>query len=53
MFRHGVCRFTTTACKAAELATKMDRANQYGVDLAQAQGHVNGLVGGIDSILKD
>ena len=39
-------RFATTAYRAAELATKTNMANQYGVQLAKAQGHVNGLVGG-------
>jgi len=46
MFRHGVRRFTTTAHKAAEYASKVDMANHYGVQLAKAQGHVNGFVGG-------
>ena len=46
MFRHGVRRFTITAFRAAEIASKVDMANQYGVQLAKAQGHVNGFVGG-------
>lgn len=39
-------RLTTTACKAAEVASKVDMSNQYGVQLAKTQGHVNGFVGG-------
>lgn len=46
MFRHGMRRFTTTACKGADLATRTDRSNHYGVQVAKAQGHVNGFVGG-------
>lgn len=46
MFRHGVRTFTTTAYRAAQYAAKVDMANQYSVQLAKAQGHVNGLVGG-------
>ncbi|KAL8769404.1 MAG: hypothetical protein Q9209_004632 [Squamulea sp. 1 TL-2023] len=42
-----VRRFATTAYRAAELATKVDASNQYGVHLAKAQGHVNGFVGAI------
>lgn len=45
MFRHGVRKITTTACRAAEMATQIDAANPYGVQLARAQGHVNGFVG--------
>ncbi|KAK3171434.1 Cysteine synthase 1 [Lepraria neglecta] len=47
MFRQYIRRFTTTAYRAAELATKTNMANQCGVQLAKAQGHVNGLVGAI------
>ena len=46
MFKQSVRRFTTTALKAAEVASKADMSNQYGVQLAKAQGHVNGFVGG-------
>ena len=46
MFRHSLRRFTTTAYRAAELATKVDAANQYGVRVSMAQKHVNGFVGG-------
>lgn len=48
MFRQSVRRLTTTAFKAAEVASKADMSNQYGVQLAKAQGHVNGFVGGED-----
>lgn len=46
MFKQSVRRLTTTAHKAAEIASKVDMSNQYGVQLAKAQGHVNGFVGG-------
>lgn len=46
MFRHSIRRFATTARRGAEIATKSDSTNQYGVSLAKAQGHVNGFVGG-------
>lgn len=46
MFRHSVRRLTTTAYKAAEVASKADMSNRYGIQLAKAQGHVNGFVGG-------
>ncbi|KAL9071026.1 MAG: hypothetical protein Q9161_004526 [Pseudevernia consocians] len=47
MLRQSVRRLTTTAYKAAEVASKIDMANQYGVQLAKAQGHVNGFVGAV------
>ena len=46
MFRQGVRRLSTTAYKAAAMASQVDKSNQYGVQLAKAQGHVNGFVGG-------
>ena len=46
MFRQSVRRLSTTAYKAAEMASQVDKSNQYGVQLAKAQGHVNGFVGG-------
>ena len=46
MFRQSVRTLSTTALKAAELSSKVDMSNQYGVQLAKAQGHVNGFVGG-------
>lgn len=46
MFRQSLRTFFTSARRAAELSTKIDMANQYGVNLAKAQGHVNGFVGG-------
>ncbi|KAL8849585.1 MAG: hypothetical protein Q9221_005459 [Calogaya cf. arnoldii] len=47
MFSRGVRNLSTTAYRAAQLATKVDAANQYGVQLAKAQGHVHGFVGAI------
>ncbi len=38
--------FATTAYRTAELASKVDASNHYRVQLAKAQGHVNGFVGG-------
>lgn len=46
MIQCGIRRFATTALRAAEVASRADAANPYGVQLARAQGHVNGLVGG-------
>lgn len=46
MFRQSLRNLTSTAYKAAEVAFKADKSNQYGVQLAKAQGHVNGFVGG-------
>ena len=46
MIRQSVRRLSTTAYKAAEVASKVDMSNQYGVQLAKAQGHVSGFVGG-------
>ena len=46
MLRQSIRRFTKSAYRAAELAAKTDMANAYGVQLAKAQTHVNGLVGG-------
>ena len=50
MFRQSVRKLTTSAYKAAEVASRVDKANQYGVQLAKAQGHVNGFVGGEGSL---
>ncbi|KAL8865658.1 MAG: hypothetical protein Q9198_009219, partial [Flavoplaca austrocitrina] len=47
MLSRHVRKFATTAWRAAELATNVDAANQYRVQLAEAQGHVNGFVGAI------
>ncbi|KAL8812031.1 MAG: hypothetical protein Q9223_001352 [Gallowayella weberi] len=47
MIYRNLRRFAATAYRAAEIATKIDAANQYGVQLAKAQGHVNGFVGAI------
>ncbi|KAL8943694.1 MAG: hypothetical protein Q9216_000893 [Gyalolechia sp. 2 TL-2023] len=43
----GLRRFATTAYRTAELASKMDASNPYGVQLSKAQGYVNGFVGAI------
>ncbi|KAL9595966.1 MAG: hypothetical protein Q9219_006126 [cf. Caloplaca sp. 3 TL-2023] len=40
-------RFATMAYRAAEVASHADASNQYGVQLAKAQGYVNGFVGAI------
>lgn len=47
MLSRSVRRFTTTACRAAELASHVDAANRYRVQLAKVQGHVEGFVGGM------
>ena len=39
-------RLSSTAYKASEMASQVDKSNQYGVQIAKAQGHVNGFVGG-------
>lgn len=44
--RQSLRRITQTAYKFAALAVKTDMANAYGVQLAKAQTHVNGFVGG-------
>ena len=46
MIKHSIRCLTTTAHRAANIASKADMGNQYGVHVAKAQGHVNGLVGG-------
>ncbi|MCJ1407467.1 Cysteine synthase 1 [Ptychographa xylographoides] len=47
MFGRSVRRFATTAYRAAESLSQMEAPNQYGIKVAKAQGHVNGLVGAI------
>ncbi|KAI4163676.1 MAG: hypothetical protein LQ342_002710 [Letrouitia transgressa] len=47
MFRQHIRRIATTSYRSAELASKVEASNQYGVQLAKAQGHVNGFVGAI------
>ncbi|KAI4227900.1 MAG: hypothetical protein L6R36_002050 [Xanthoria steineri] len=47
MLSRGVRTFASTAHRAAELSTKVDASNHYRVQLAKAQGHVNGFVGAI------
>jgi hypothetical protein len=49
MFRYGVRRFTTTAYKAVEHAPKLNMAS---VQLAKAQGYVNGFVGGNTTVTR-
>ena len=39
-------RLSTTAYRAAEITSQVDKSNQYGAQLAKTQGHVNGFVGG-------
>ena len=46
MFRQSARRLTATAYKAAEIASQTYMSNRYGVQLAKAQGHVNGFLGG-------
>ena len=50
MFKQSLRRFTFTAYRAAQLATKIDMANQYGVRVAKAQGPVDGFVGGMRTL---
>ena len=39
-------RLSATAYKAAEMASPLEMSKQYVVQLARAQGHVNGFIGG-------
>lgn len=50
MLSRSVRRFTTTAHRAAHLSSEVNIANEYRIKLAQAQGHVNGLVGGMNPV---
>lgn len=52
MLKQSLRRFTYTAYRAAQLATKIDMANQYGVRVAKAQGSVDGFVGGMEALRK-
>lgn len=52
MFRHAIRRFATTAYKAAETLAQMEGPNQYGIQVAKAQGAVNGFVGGMRQVLR-
>ncbi|KAL8959050.1 MAG: hypothetical protein Q9193_004014 [Seirophora villosa] len=47
MISRSVRRFATTAFRVAQVASGVEAANRYGVQLAKAQGHVNGFVGAI------
>ena len=51
MFTRSVRRFATTAYRAAETLSQIESSNPYGIQVAKAQGHVNGFVGGV-SLLK-
>ncbi len=51
MLRLGVRRFASTALRAAETAAQMEAPNAYGVRVSKAQGHVNGLVGGMKHLV--
>jgi hypothetical protein len=46
MSRIGVRRFSTTIRRFAETATRMEGSNPYNIKVSNAQGIVNGLVGG-------
>ena len=46
MLRQSVRKLSATAYQAAEIASKIEMSNSYGIQLAKAQGHVNGFVGG-------
>ena len=47
MFPYGVRRFATIARRAAETAAHIESLNPYGIAVSKAQGHVNGLLGGM------
>ena len=47
MFRQSVRKLSATAYQAAEVASKVEMSNPYGIQLAKAQGRVNGFVGGL------
>lgn len=46
MISRGLRSFGTTAGKAADVASRVHSANPYGVQVAKAQRHVDGFVGG-------
>ena len=48
MLSRSVRRFAITAYRAAQSSSEVNSANEYRIKLAQAQGHVNGLVGGMN-----
>ncbi|PBP27620.1 cysteine synthase [Diplocarpon rosae] len=47
MLRYGVRRFATTANRAAQTASQIEAANQFGIRVSTAQGIVKGLTGAI------
>ncbi|KAK2623665.1 hypothetical protein QTJ16_006846 [Diplocarpon rosae] len=47
MLRFGVRTFATTAKRAAQTASQIEAANQYGIRVSTAQGIVKGLTGAI------
>ena len=47
MFRYCIRRLSATAYRAAECAPITDMASISGIQVAKAQGHVNGFIGGI------
>ena len=42
----GARSFSSVTKRAAEVATRIEASNKYGVRVAKAQSHVNGFVGG-------
>ena len=46
MLRQSLRKLSFTAYQAAEVASKVDMSNPYVIQLAKAQRHVNGFVGG-------
>lgn len=50
MLSRSVRHFATTAHRAAQLSSEVNIANEYRIKLAQAQGQVNGLVGGMNPV---
>lgn len=52
MLLRSVRRFATTAYRTAELASHIDASYEYRVHLAKSQGHVNGLVGGMNPLFQ-
>ena len=46
MMLRSLRKFSTTAYKTADVASRVHSANSYGVQVAKAQRHVDGFVGG-------
>lgn len=51
MLGRTVRTFATSALRMAETASQVEASNAYGIQVSKAQGHVNGLVGGMLSVL--